>query len=241
MKAPGQRFLMIYSGVLTAVFVITVASGFARMPTSMTLDELDVHRINLREPDGTLRMIMSSSGRAPGVYIKGKEHPHPAGRKDAGLIFLNAEGTENGGLSFGGEKGKDGVERSGGHLSFDAYEQDQTMVLQSIQEGRQRATKLEFVDYPDYSIMEEITLFDSIKALPSDQREAKIKAFFAEHGGPTQRMILGRGIKDDGVMLSMADKDGHPRIIMKVAADGSPSLEMLDQKGKIVGRMVPTQ
>lgn len=56
-------------------------------------------------------------------------------------------------------------------------------------------------------------------------------------------MILNRGGedgKDDAVTLTMADTAGHPRIVMKVAADGTPSLQMLDAKGKVVGKMVPT-
>lgn len=71
MSVSGQRFLMIYWGVLTAVFVVTVASGFASSPRTMTLEQLDVQRINLREPDGTLRMVMSSAGTSPGTYVKG--------------------------------------------------------------------------------------------------------------------------------------------------------------------------
>jgi hypothetical protein len=243
MKAPGQRFLMIYSGVLTAVFVVTVASGFVVSPRIMTLDQLDVQRINLREPDGTLRMVMTSAGKAPGIYYKGKEFPHPAGRKDAGFLFMNAEGTENGGLIFGGEMGPDGVKRSGGHLSFDAYEQDQTMSLGSRQQGKQRIATLQFTDYPDYSIMELMKVFEAAKGLSDDQRNARIEAFFNERGRPTPRMILNRGGedgKDDAVTLTMADTEGHPRIVMKVAADGTPSLQMLDAKGKVVGKMVPT-
>jgi hypothetical protein len=243
MKAPGQRFLMIYSGVLTAVFVVTVASGFVVSPRTMTLDQLDVQRINLREPDGTLRMVMTSQGRAPGVYLKGKEFPHPMGRKEAGFLFLNAEGTENGGLSFGGEMGPDGVKNSNGHLSFDAYEQDQTMSLGSGQHGKQRTASLQFVDYPDYSLTELMKVFDAAKGMSDEQRNAKLEAFFNERGRPTPRMTLNRGGKDgkdDGVTLTMADTAGHPRIVMKVAADGSPSLEMLDSNGKVVGKMVPT-
>jgi hypothetical protein len=242
MKAPGQRFLMIYSGVLTAVFVVTVASGFVAQPRTMTLDQLDVQRINLREPDGTLRMVMTSKGRAPGVYLKGKEYPHPMGRKEAGFLFLNAEGTENGGLTFGGEMGPDGIKNSNGHLSFDAYEQDQTLSMGSGQHGNQRTATLQFTDYPDYSIMELMKFFDSAKGMSDEQRNAKLEAFFNERGRPTPRMTLNRGGKDgkdDGVTFTMADTAGHPRIVMKVAADGTPSLQMLDAKGKVVGQMLP--
>lgn len=237
MKPIGQRFLTIYAGVLTAVFAATVLSGFARAPSKLSLDELDVHRINVREPDGTLRLVISDAATAPGIIIKGKEYPHP-NRKVAGMVFYNDEGTENGGLASGGEKDKDGTKKSYGHLSFDAYEQDQTMALDSHQEKDGRYTKLQFNDYPDYPILEEIQLMDSIKSLPADQQKARINAFFAEHGGPTRRMVLGRNT-DGSVQLAMDDLQGRPRIVMKVAKDGSPSLQMLDSEGKVTGELIP--
>ena len=237
MKPIGQRFLTIYAGVLTAVFAATVLSGFARTPRKLSLDELDVQRINVREPDGTLRLVISDAASAPGIIIKGKEYPHPD-RKAAGMIFYNDEGSENGGLIFGGEKDKDGTRESHGHLSFDAYEQDQTMALDSHQEKEGRYTKLQFNDYPDYSILEEIQLLDSVKHLPAEQRQAQIKAFYDKHGGPTRRMVLARNT-DGSVQLAMNDLQGHPRIVMKVAKDGSPSLQMLDSNGKVTGELVP--
>lgn len=237
MKPVGQRFLMIYAGVLTAVFAVTVLSGFVQAPRTMTLEQLDVQRINVREPDGTLRLVISNADKTAGIIIKGKEYPHPD-RKAAGMIFYNDEGTENGGLIFGGEKSKDGTKGSYGHLSFDAYEQDQTMALDSEQKGAARDTKLQFNDYPDYSILEEIQLMAAIKDLPKDQQKARIKAFFDEHGGPTTRMVLGRG-PDNGVLLALNDTQGHQRIVMKVAPDGTPSLQMLDSAGKVTGELVP--
>jgi hypothetical protein len=237
MQPLGQRFLMIYSGVLTAVFAITVLSGFAQAPRSLTLEQLDVQRINLREPDGTLRLVISNTDKAPGLIIKGKEYPHPD-RKTAGMIFFNDEGTENGGLIFGGEKDKAGSKQSHGHLSFDAYEQDQTMALDSHQEGADRYTKLQFNDYPDYSILEELQLMAAIKDLPQDQQKARIKAFFDQHGGPTARMLLARNT-DNSVQLALNDAQGHTRIVMKVAPDGAPSLQMLDGAGKVTGELVP--
>lgn len=237
MKPVGQRFLMIYAGVLTAVFAVTVLSGFVQAPRTMTLEQLDVQRINVREPDGTLRLVISNADKTAGIIIKGKEYPHPD-RKAAGMIFYNDEGTENGGLIFGGEKNKDGTKESHGHLSFDAYEQDQTMALDSHQEGSTRYTKLQFNDYPDYSILEEIQLMATIKDLPKDQQKARMKAFFDQHGGPTTRVVLGRGA-DNGVLLALNDTQGHQRIVMKVAPDGTPSLQMLDSAGKVTGELVP--
>ena len=237
MRKIGERFLLIYSAALTAIVAASAIYGFARPTQKLSVDELDVQRINLREPDGTIRLIISDAARSPGVLIKGKEYPHPD-RKAAGMIFYNDEGTENGGLIFGGEKDKDGTKESHGHLSFDAYEQDQTMALDSHQEKDGRYTKLQFNDYPNYSILDEIRLMASIKDLPQDQQQARMKAFFAEHGGPTRRMVLGRNT-DGSVQLAMDDLQGRPRIVMKVASDGSPSLQMLDANGKVTGELLP--
>lgn len=240
MTAVGQRFLMIYSGVLTAVFAISTLYGFARAPQQMTIGELDVQRINLREPDGTLRLIISDKSKAPGIYIKGKEYPHPD-RKTAGMIFLNDEGTENGGLIFGGERSQDGTKHSSGHLSFDAYEQDQTMALDSNQSGSERYTRLQITDYPDYSILDLLNLLASIKQLPAAQQKDKLDAFLAERGHPTTRLVLGRGMgkdrADNSVMLGLNDMQGRPRIVMKVASDGTPSLQMFDTAGNVVGNL----
>jgi hypothetical protein len=236
----GQRFLIGYSGVMTVVFAASVLYGFARVPQKMTIEELDVQRINLREPDGTLRLVISDKSKAPGIFVKGKEYPHPD-RKTAGMIFFNDEGTENGGLIFGGEKSNDGTKQSSGHLSFDAYEQDQTMVLESDQSGGDRQTRLQITDYPDYPMVVLMNFMASIKQLPAEQQKEKMNAFFAEVGRPTTRLVLGRGIgKDKGdnsVMLGLNDMQGRPRIVMKVASDGTPSLQMFDSTGNVVGNL----
>lgn len=81
-----------------------------------------MHRINVVEPDGTIRLILTNTASSPGIYIKNKEYPHPRGRKGAGLLFFDEEGTEDGGLSYGIEKDQTGrVVGSDGHLSFDQY------------------------------------------------------------------------------------------------------------------------
>jgi hypothetical protein len=69
-------------------------------------------RINIVEPDGTTRMILSNKTDAPGLIIRRREYPHPD-RKSAGVIFFDDEGTENGGLIFGGSKTKEGRWRVG--------------------------------------------------------------------------------------------------------------------------------
>jgi hypothetical protein len=131
----SQRFLAIYSGVLSVVFVTTVFGGLTAK--RHRFDEIDVHRINVVEADGTPRMVLSNKTRLPGIIVKGKEYAHED-RKTAGILFFDDEGTENGGLIFGGMRGKDGKVESWGHLSFDQYMQDQVFTVDAGEENGQR-------------------------------------------------------------------------------------------------------
>jgi hypothetical protein len=231
----SQRFLIIYSGVLTLIFVVTVSAGFMQMPKKTTFEQIDVQRINIVEPDGTLRMVISDKTSLPGIVIKGQEHPHP-NRSTAGILFFNDEGTENGGLIFGGAKDKDGKPTSFGHLSFDEYEQDQVLVIDSNQNGEKRGSALTIVDRPDYPIGELVALTDKIKNLPKDQQQTEITKFMQSHPSPHQRLFLGRS-DDRSVALKFKDGDGRDRIILQVAADGTASIKFLDQTGKVVSQL----
>ncbi len=134
----GNRCLMIYSGVLTVIFAATVLSGFAAGDKKIRFDEIEVHRINIVEPDGTLRMVLSNKARLPGVIIRGKEE-HQEDRPYAGMLFYNNEGSENGGLVFGGHKNAKGeVVDSGGSLSFDKYDASQVVQLAGVDDHENR-------------------------------------------------------------------------------------------------------
>jgi len=56
MKDLSQWLLAIYSAVLTTVLAVVVLTG-AASPKISSFDEIQVHRINVVEPDGTLRMV----------------------------------------------------------------------------------------------------------------------------------------------------------------------------------------
>jgi hypothetical protein len=120
MKPSVQKMLIAYSAVLSTVFAVVLLMG-AKSHGIHAFDEIQVHRINVVEPDGTLRMVISDRDRMPGVIVKGKESPK-IDRPGAGMLFVNDEGTENGGLMFGGHRNEKGeVIDSGGSLSFDKY------------------------------------------------------------------------------------------------------------------------
>ena len=103
------RILAVYWAVLTtllAAFVIGESVSASPPDSLQRFEEIDVQRLNVREPDGTLRMVVSNH-RLPGVIVRGKENP-PVDRPYAGMLFYNDEGTENGGLVFGGRRNANG-------------------------------------------------------------------------------------------------------------------------------------
>ena len=54
------------------------------------------------------------------------------------MIFFNDEGTENGGLTFSGQRGPDGRYRASTGMSFDQFDQDQVVVLRRAFRLRQQ-------------------------------------------------------------------------------------------------------
>jgi hypothetical protein len=230
----SRRFLAVYAGVLTVVFALTVLSG-AQKSRKTRFEEIDVQRINVIEPDGTVRLVLSSKALFPGILFKGKEYPHP-NRKTAGILFFNDEGTENGGLTFGGQKDKDGKVSAYGHLSFDQYNQDQVFTLDASEDDGNRKAGLAVWDRPDYSIEELILLFERVKEFPEKERKAEISKFFSERESAHPRLYLGK--TDNGaVSLRLDDRQGRDRLVIEVAPDGTPAVRFLNEDGKETGRI----
>ncbi len=72
----------------------TVLAG-ARAPAQKSLD---VERINIVEPDGSLRLVISNASQFPLPRLAGKEYPRAV--QPAGLVFYDAKGDEMGGLAL---------------------------------------------------------------------------------------------------------------------------------------------
>jgi hypothetical protein len=146
MKITSQHLLMAYSSALSTAIAIVMLMG-AKSHGSRTFDELQVQRIDIVEPNGTLRMVISNHERLPGVIVKGKELPE-SDRPQAGMLFYNNEGSENGGLIFGGHRNEKGeVVESGGSLSFDKYGASQIVQLAGVDDKNDRFAGLAVSEY----------------------------------------------------------------------------------------------
>jgi hypothetical protein len=229
---------MIYSGVLTAVFAVTLLGGLLIHRQKAKFDEIDVQRINVREPDGTLRMMISDKARFPGLIIRGKEYRHL--RSQAGILFFNDEGTENGGLIFGGHKDKYGkIIDSGGSLTFDQYDQDQIVQIEGSHDSNGHFAGLTVFDRPDRPIEKDLQESPRIESMSPAEREKLMAQRAKSNYYGAARIKVAR--TDDGAAgISLRDAQGRPRIVMQVSKEGLSSLKFLDADGKVLNELTPT-
>jgi hypothetical protein len=233
------RFMVVWNAAVTCGLAVVVCKQLVApagaAPKLVKLDELDVQRINIVEPDGKPRMILASAARYPGVFWAGKEYPHP-GRAKGGLLYFNDDGTEAGGLGYSDDRA---AKQASGGLTFDQYEQDQTLALQYEQEGDKRAAGLVVWDRPQKPLLPLIVAAGAIDAAKSDADRAaatkRAEAVADDMGESAVRLFAGK--RQDDAMLELYDKRGVPRLRLQVDGSGAPSLEFLDASGKPIARL----
>jgi hypothetical protein len=233
------RLLRAYVLLSSVVFVVLTVAAFRQSGQKQRFTEIDVERINVVEPDGKLRMVISNRPRSIGPIYKGKPFGYPGGSRP-GIIFFNDEGTENGGLTFHGQRQPDGRFRSGLHMSFDQFNQDQVVVLNYNDDNGRRSTGLTLSDRADVDIFDLIQQRDSIMKMPEGPARAEALRKWQEprNGVPlvAQRVYVGRN-PNKAAVINLSDPAGRPRIRMMVDSLGTPSLEFLDEQGKVTAKL----
>src|SRR5437763_9077845 len=125
------RVLKMYSAISTVLIVFALLMGHGRAQSSKPrFAEIDAERINIVEADGRLSLVLANTQRLPGPMIAGKELAKElsAGRVgSAGLIFVDREGNEIGGLVYGAAVRPDGTVAADSSLTFDQHHQDQVV------------------------------------------------------------------------------------------------------------------
>jgi hypothetical protein len=223
---------------LAAVVTLTGAKGPARHET---FDEITVGRINIVEPDGTKRIVLSNKAQFPGDFLQGKEGVRPDRRSFAGMLFINEEGTENGGLIQKGSIGADGKISSGLSLTFDRFRQDQAMQLINNDSATHQMTGIRINDVPNF----EVTSLDDIKRFGEEGRKlapAEQHTYWkklSEAGRLSENRIWLGNTRDKGSTLQLKDAKGRVRMMLMVAADGRAEINMLDEQGKVSKSITP--
>ena len=226
--------------VVTSACLLILALGAFRQPqqAKARFAELDVERINIVEPDGKLRMVLSNRPRSIGPIYKGKPFGYAGGSRP-GIIFFNDEGTENGGLTFDGKTGPDGKYRASSGFSFDQFNQDQILYFQYNDDNGVRRTGFTIADRANADIYDMVVERDSIMKLPEGavRNEALQKWAAPRNGVPlmAQRIFVGRDPARNAI-INLSDPNGKPRLRLKVDSLGTASLEFLDAAGTVTAR-----
>jgi hypothetical protein len=227
------------NAVAVALLVIVTVSAFVRARSVPTkFDEIDVGRINVREPDGRLRLTISNHTRLPEVVVGGKSYPLRGGTgvKSAGLIFFNDEGNEDGGLVWAGSKNATGYQASAA-LTFDQFDQDETVSIEYGDENRRRSAGLAVLDRPDEPIQIFAESAMAIRAMPDGpaktERARRLQEAAVARGAmPAQRLFVGKR-PDKSSIVMLSDRKGRARLRLWVDSLGVARIEFLDDSGHV--------
>jgi hypothetical protein len=243
------RFLKGYALVMTCLVGAFSCAGVMRTGSAgadgvfqverAKITELDVERINVKEPNGQYRLVISNRPRSIGPIYKGKPFGYAGGTRP-GLIFFNDEGTENGGLTFTGRKDSTGRYRASTHMSFDQFNQDQILNFDYSDDNGRRVTGISVNDRADLDIYDVVQQRDSIFALhpAGAARNAAVAEWQAgltrKAGMPlnVQRMFIGRDPSKSAV-LNLADANGKARLRLVVDSLGAARIDFLDPNGRV--------
>lgn len=223
------RLLRAYTAVSAAAFVVLAFAAFHRTRADETFDVITAHRINIVEPDGTLRLLISDRARFPSeIMVNGKPFKHE--RPVAGLLFFNDEGQEDGGLTWHGRKEGNGY-RAGGLLAFDRYQQDQVVGMMYDDQNDRRSAGLSVWDRPARPIIQLIEALQAARALPAGPRQDSAMRALESSAGAT-RLFAGRDRAGNAV-IRLQDGAGRPRLRLLVDSAGAARIEFLDSLGNV--------
>ena len=223
------RFLKIYAGVITILCGVFLLSAFA-VSKNAKFDEIDVKRINVKDDDGKLRMVIANKDRqhpgvADGIPLE-RKRPTP------GIIFFNEAGDEMGGLVIGNNGGKGHF----GSFTFDKVKGDQTIGFRHLEgdDGKYSAGLAIWQQpYKPYSELKP-KLDELRKITDKSARQAAYKKMLDNNEVMTDRLFIGKSRDDDKSLVSLSDIKGTPRLVLSVEPNGNPKLEFLDENGKVI-------
>jgi len=228
------RFLKIYSIVATLACAVFLLTAFTLQRAKQKFDEIDVERINVVEKDGSTRLVISNNERSPGPIERGKPFGYPGGGRGGGMIFYNEEGTEDGGLVFSGKK-VNGKVSAYGSLTFDQYDQDQTLALQYVDDDGQRRAGLAINDYPtNISSLQWDQQWKAMLKMPDGPAKNEERQRLRQHSAKL-RLYAGRW-RNGASMVQLGDGEGRIRLQFVVESAGNARIEFLDEKGKVTQR-----
>jgi hypothetical protein len=228
-------FLQVYGVVLTGVTAVIGWMALSQKPAAPAptkFQEITVERINVVDASGTLNMVISNKARQhPGITDGVMSEPR---EREQGILFFNDKGDEVGGLIFGG----DGKKNQYVQMTFDKARNDQTVVLNHIEEPYGTYySGLSIKDRPNVSLNDTIAKDKEIEKIPDQAKRDALMAQRREAGEfGTNRMFIGRSLSRNSAII-MSDGKGKARLMFMVTEAGEASIKFLDEKGNTTNEL----
>jgi hypothetical protein len=234
------RILKIYAVLSTTVLAVLFGASLVAQNQRQRFPEIDVERINIVEPDGRIALVLANTQRLPGPMLEGKELPKEISQGrigSAGMIFVDAQGTEIGGLTYKVDVKGDGTFSASRSLTFDQHNQDQVVGLQYSDNGKTRAYGLNVWDRPTRITLKDLlgNVKDSVDRKALEARFRELAKERGETSPGARRVFLGSQERTAG--LRIMDTEGRERIRVFVDPTGSSRMEFLDASGKVTNSL----
>ncbi|MDX1629028.1 MAG: hypothetical protein R3345_10040 [Fulvivirga sp.] len=230
-------YRILAAGTVCAVILMTTF-GFTDNGNTK-FKTIDVERINIVEPDGTVKMVITNVDQFPNGKDSINGRPVNEDRKKrSGMLFFNEDGMECGGLIYDG-KAKENGHSSGLSLTYDQYDGDQVMQLITTdykkEDKRMVSSALVFNDRaPHETQLGTSKIFQELRAIEDrEERRAKYKNY-VEQGviGSAPRIMLGKTRSENNGLFLFGDK-GEPRARFYVDKENNVKLEVFNEEGKV--------
>ncbi len=217
-----------------ALFGLALLGTAGYMRNSASFNEITVHRINVVDNDGVLRMVLANKEDFPPPLEDGK----PSGTRDnhglAGILFYNDRGDESGGIVLKGRRIA-GVPVAQSMLNFDDFASNEAVQLIYSRNGGNRSEGLMVTQQANAPIA---TFRPAIRAalkLPNGSTARAAALAKLRNQGAFGHLRMFTGLTEDGrSVLYLADAKGRPRLAFVVTSSGRAKIEFLDKDGKAV-------
>lgn len=224
-----MKLLKLHATVSTALLILLSAAAFTGRQASNRFDEITVGTVNVVDSSGRTRVILSGG--------------FPPRRADlAGLLFINEDGHEAGGLVYRGTRDENGQIQAGAILTFDQYQNDQIVALQYDHTGSRKRQGFTIQERPDTlsDLLKEA--YRAIETASSAAERDSLRRYYMgvipREDLPARRLFLGRDYSKASV-VTLSDLAGRPRLRLEVDSLGQATIAFLNADGDVTKVIAP--
>jgi hypothetical protein len=233
------RTLVVGMLALSAITLIAATEGAW---SRENFDQITVHRINVVDNNGALRLAISNKDNMPPPMMHGR--PFGVGNRSVSgqpsFIFYNDQGDEQGGFRWGGSGSYPTSYQQFMYMSFDQFEQNDDLIFGFGDSNKGREGGLSIAEQPEGTPLDLLQeqMDTAVSQGKTDAERATIKKqFIATHFVGRERFFAG--LKPSGSIVRLSDKNGRVRLLMIVDDEGNPKLQFLDAAGHVTYQLPP--